>query len=163
MEFLEAVAIGMFRGVWNRYRAKGDTYSFNKRNDVYSGWGISIEGACAEKVVAKFVKKYWVGVLSGKDDGADVGEYGVRSSWRNDGDLILHPKDRDDRIFIHVAGVAPWQVITGWLLAGDGKKEEYWRTPETNKYCTHEAYFVPQSNLNRMTTLPGLGQGEGVK
>jgi hypothetical protein len=123
---------------------------FLNRKDAYGakreeGWQLSIEGTAGEMAVAKWCNRYWNGNL-GDLKADDVGRLQVRTGWRDDSRLILHPSDRDDRAFILVTGLAPIFVLRGWIWARDGKKAEYWRDPAGGR----PAFFVPQRALRPM-------------
>jgi hypothetical protein len=108
-------------------------------------WGLDIEACLAELAVAKAYNLYWERLA--RNPAAlrgDVAELQVRSTWREDGSLILHHEDPDDAIFILVTGRAPTFDIRGWIRGSDGKEERWWRTGDGRP-----AFFVPQSALNR--------------
>lgn len=138
-EFLEAAIVGTLRQVINMSKGVPDRYGF--KGDA---WGVHIEGACAEKLVARETKSYWIGALNHKDSGADAGPWGVRHTPLESGSLLLHPADADDRTFILVVGLAPYQRIVGHIKGAEGKLEEFWRTD-----VRHPAFFVPQSALEK--------------
>lgn len=137
-EFLEAAIVGTLRQVINRSKGVPDRFGFDG-----DPWGVHIEGACAEKLVARETKHYWIGALNSKDDGSDAGPWGVRHTPREDGSLILHPSDDDQQWFILVVGVAPYQRLVGSCKGFTGKVDEFWRTDVRTP-----AFFVPQSALD---------------
>lgn len=64
--------------------------------------------------------------------------------------LMLYPRDHDDAPFVLVTGIrTSVMVARGWLYGRDGKLPGWWDTnvPDPN-------YFVPQSRLRPMDTLP---------
>jgi len=136
-EFLEAAIVGTLRQVINKSKGVPDRYGFEG-----DAWGVHIEGACAEKLVARETGSYWIGALNQKDSGADVGPYGVRHTPLPGGSLILHPADEDNQTFFLVVGLAPEQRIVGSIDGGSGKSGEFWRTDVRTP-----AFFVPQSAL----------------
>jgi hypothetical protein len=73
----------------------------------------------------------------------------VRSTSHEGGCLLLHPKDKDDNIFVLLTGVAPNFKIRGWLYAKDGKNENYWMDIVGRR----PAYFVPQEALKPIEEL----------
>jgi hypothetical protein len=87
----------------------------------------------------------------GKWRADDVGIYQVRSTRLDGGSLILHKTDKNEAIFVLVTGEAPEFKVRGWMRAVDGKQEKWWRDTK------RPAYFVPQSVLEPMETLPGRG------
>lgn len=121
---------------------------------VENAWTLNMEGAAGEMAVAKALGIYWSGNI-GNLGAADVGPMQVRTSSRSDGDLILHPRDRDDAIFVLATGLAPSFRIVGWLYAVTGKDDKYWRDPAGGR----PAYFVPQRLLRPMyEIMAGAGR-----
>ena len=106
------------------------------------GWHIDIEAACAEVALAKHLGVFWDGSV-GTGKAIDVGKYQVRHTPRENGALIIRPRDSDFEQFVLVTGVAPDFIIRGWILGVDGKVQKYLRDPN-GKF---PAYFVPQSDL----------------
>ncbi len=125
----------------------------NNRKAAYGctdddAWDKDIEGACGEIAVAKALGIYWNGSIG--DLAVDVGPYQVRTTGLEHGCLMLHKKDEDDKQFILVTGRAPRMRIVGWIFAGDGKRDEWWKDP-TRK--GRPAWFVPQAALKDFATL----------
>lgn len=111
-------------------------------------WGMDIEGAAAELVVAKWLGKYWNSVADDPTQlEGDVGRYQVRHTRRIDGRLILHDKDKNDAVFVLVVGQYPNYYICGWTDGATGKQQQYWRNGE------RPAFFVPQYALLDPTEL----------
>lgn len=113
--------------------------------DAEHSWGMDIEGAAAEFVVAKKRGLFWnavVGVSDVRGLPGDVADLEVRSTSRSNGCLLLHESDPDDRRFILVTGAIPSLTIVGWMFGRDGKNPEWWRT-DTGR----PAFFVPQRAL----------------
>lgn len=74
-----------------------------------------------------------------------LGGVEVRTSRRPNGDLIIHPRDPDDRPFVLVRGPqGPSYEIVGWCMGRDGKRPEFWRDPARGR----PAYFVPAKVLD---------------
>ncbi len=114
------------------------------------GWQINCDGACGELVLAKYRNVYWDGSL-GNFGAADVGRIQVRTNPNEWGDLILHPKDANDDIFVLVLSHdAPMFHLRGWIKAGEGKHDKWWRDGTKNR----PAFFVPQDALIGMSSLP---------
>ena len=111
-------------------------------------WGMDIEGAAAEFVVAKWLGKFWNSVADDPTQlEGDAGCYQVRHTRRLDGSLILHDTDKSDAVFVLVVGQYPNYQICGWLEGRAGKQQQYWRN------CERSAYFVPQDALLDPTEL----------
>ena len=108
-------------------------------------------GALAELAVAKSLGLYWPPPLD-DFDACDVGGLvDVRATPRADGRLIVHPDDAADRPFV-LARLhdLPNVSLVGWKTAGEAQRPEYWIDPGNGR----PAYFVPESALARMDTLP---------
>jgi hypothetical protein len=112
-------------------------------------WAIDILAAGAEEAVAKLLGRYWTDTAD-PDSAGDVGDRTqVRWTPRNDGCLILHPEDPDDHYFFLVIGVMPVYTIAGYIRAGAGKQDAYWRAD-----LPRPAYFVPQTALRPYEVTP---------
>ena len=115
-----------------------------------SGWGLHIVGACGEMAVAKLLNKYWNGAL-GNLKADDVSMVQVRTRTKHTYDLIVHPSDPDDKMFVLVTGLPPKFRVHGWIVGGFAKTDKYWKDPAGGR----PAFFVPKSDLAPMTDLPG--------
>ena len=133
-------------GIMRRLNAKcaGRSETYGRARDP---WDTDIEAACAECAVAKGVGIEWAGATEPDYDG-DVGPLGVRYTNNDRGSLILHERDPGDKVFVLVTGADGAYVLRGWILAADGKREEYWRTDVRTP-----AFFVPQSALEDIERL----------
>ena len=97
------------------YRVKPDDYP----------WDNEIESACAEIALAKHFGVFWTG-LSGLG-APDAGPWESRwTRWLDTGKLLIYSKDRDERRYVLIDGVAPNMRLVGWLLAGEGKNKQWW-------------------------------------
>jgi hypothetical protein len=142
-EIVIAGHIGVMR---NAYNTRTDAYGAEQGNP----WGYHVLGALGECAVAKAYNLYWhphVGVY----DKPDVGPYQVRTTrFRNDRQLVLHPKDEDNRKFVCVVGMHTYFEIVGWCFAHEGKKQEFWADYFKNK---RPAFFVANRILRDPATL----------
>ena len=116
-------------------------------------WQADIQGMVGEYVLAKYFDKFWTPVVGKLDTNiGDVHGYQVRATpWRN-GHLIINEDDPPKDIYILITGentVGFTWWVRGWLVGGDGKREEWWGSKQKNRY----AYFVPQAELNEMSDL----------
>lgn len=136
-EMMLAANAGIMRHIENIKKGVKPSYGAGNQND----WQLDIEGAMGEFVLAKYLGVFWHG--KGKMRGDDAGIYQVRTSQRDDADLILHPKDEDEKIYWLVTGVNGIYQIRGFLKAKDGKQEKWWRNGAPGR----PAFFVPQSEL----------------
>lgn len=126
-------------------KARSEPYGHpSERGD----WDVVIEGAAAEMAVAKALRLYW-GDSPALDYNGDVGRYQVRSTDHADGHLILYERDADDATFVLVTGRAPAFTVRGFILARDGKRDEYL----ANGRLRSEGWMVPQSALRPIREL----------
>lgn len=129
-------------GVMRRLSAIKKNRQHAYGNPTIDLWGMDIEAAAAEMLVAKWLGKYWHSVADSPEElEGDVGKVQVRHTKRSDGSLILHDRDSSDAVFVLVTGCYPEMQIQGWILGAEGKQRRYWR--ETDR----PAYFVPQDAL----------------
>jgi hypothetical protein len=114
-----------------------------------TGWQINCDGAAGEMAVAKWLGIFYDGAI-GNFRAKDAAEYQVRTNPNDWGDLILHPKDADDDLFILVLSHAsPTFQLRGWLQGKEGKQQKWWRDGTKNR----PAFFVPQAELHPMCEL----------
>lgn len=138
-EITQGAMIGVMRQVQNIKKLRKPAYGVGREND----WQCHIEGALGELALAKFFNCYRAGV--GKFRGGDVGRVEVKTRSSPNYDLIVHPQMDDDLIVWLVTGRNGTYSIRGWIMAGEGKQEKWWRDPSGKK---RPAYFVPQSSLH---------------
>jgi hypothetical protein len=147
-EFFIAVQHGVMRQMQNLKNKLKDAYGA----EMMDGWGVHIEGACAETVLAKTMGVFYngnMGDLDATDVNLENSKIECRSTSHLTGRLILHEEDSDDAFFFLLVGKAPEFEIKGWIKGVDGKKKAYWSDP--TKKGRH-AFFVPQSALNRFVS-----------
>jgi hypothetical protein len=138
LELTQAAFVGCQRRIEALQRGRGDRYGYDA-----DGWGTDIEGAAAEMAYAKATNRYWLSVVEDpRELPGDVGPVQIRSTARADGCLILHPDDADDARFVLATGCAPTFTFAGWGIAGELKRDEYWRNG-----IARPAFFVPQEAL----------------
>lgn len=142
-ESMHAANVGILRRISAEF--KNRTHANGLSRDA-APWDIDINGAMAELAVAKLLGVYWTGA---SELGAiDVLFCDVRHTTVPDGCLLIQKTDANDRPFVLVTGIMPEFNVCGWMLAGDAKQDQYWRT-DTGRPC----YFVPQSDLRLMEDL----------
>jgi len=143
-------ALGAIEGVFRRIRAvyKGYTHLNNlDRNSEADGWGNELDGALAEQALCKWANVYWTGL---EHEGAmDAGFAQARSTRNPRGCLVLHKKDKPHHLVVLVIADLPRFHLVGWLRTGDGQQQRYW----SEKVKGRPAYFIPQSDLNPMSSL----------
>ena len=125
-----------------------------------TAWGDSgsrrrnLVGVLGELAVARSLNIYFSGGFCGS---ADVGEFEVRATERENGRLILHPSDKDHSVFVLVTGVNLDKFtanVRGWILAADGKKPEFWDDPT---FRNKPAFFIEPKLLQPMKDLSNAG------
>jgi hypothetical protein len=126
----------------------------NRHGESDNGvWQRHIEGAMSELAVAKYLGIGWT-AHHGRTDQADltIGStlVEVRSTWRPNGRLILHPEDKSDAVFVLAIGMNGRYKLAGWMLASDAKTPKYWGDKANNG---RPAYWIPQGDLYRMKDL----------
>jgi hypothetical protein len=104
-------------------------------------WKLDNDGCCAELALAKYLNLSWTGTV-GNYDAPDVGGLvDARSTHHVNGRLRITKKDPDYRPVVLVITRPPFFDLIGWLFAYQGKREEWWTAPQTNRFN----YFVPRS------------------
>jgi hypothetical protein len=109
-------------------------------------WHVDIEGALAEYALSLFLDVSWngQGKYYGAPDIGNVAGVDVRSTQHENGRLIIHEANDDNRVFWLLTGFRGLYVVRGWIWGWEGKSQQYWTDP-TGK--NRAAYFVPQSAL----------------
>jgi hypothetical protein len=129
--------------------------------DPKNAWAEDIEGAGGEFAVAKYLGLPWSSTV-GIYDAPDVGHYHVRTDLsRHRRTMVIRPGDFtkrnrpmcDDDICIGVLSYFPEFIIMGWKRVGDCKEERWLDAPDQRR---PKAWFVPESALEPMDTLPGM-------
>jgi hypothetical protein len=137
-EMMQGAMVGVMRQVQNVKSGHGVNY-FGARDE--NSWSLHIEGALGEMALAKHLNVYYGG--TGSRGGFDVSNVDVRTTVYQNGRLILHPSDDDDRKYYLLTGHAGEYAVRGWIYGYDGKHSDYWDDPKGNR----GAYFVPQERL----------------
>lgn len=110
------------------------------------GWSNNIEGACGEMVVAKALGVYYDGhVNEFTRSVGDVDGWEIRTRSRHNYDLLVRPRDSEDKRYLLVTGVAPKYCIRGWAYGHEAKQEKWLKAYTTNR---PDAYFMPQRELH---------------
>ncbi len=93
---------------------------------------------------------------------ADVGSnIQVRSTNHSNGNLLVHPKDKDDQVFILVKSHDyPEMEVSGWVLGRDAKKKEFWEDGSNlPSFEGRACYLFPCEKLNPIETLKLFNYG----
>jgi hypothetical protein len=147
--------IGKKRQDYNDSINKKHAYGFKG-----NGHEIHVQGAISELAVAYVFNQEWSGF---KEDyqkiKADVGTiFQVRSTTHSSGNLILHPKDADDQVYLLVRLHAlPEVEIVGWVFGRDAKLPKYWEDG-TNRpqFKGRACYLFPYEQLKPVKELMQL-------
>jgi hypothetical protein len=149
-EFVEYGTLGLQRLSSALEKRRVGAHGFNR--NAQERYRIDIEGLHAEYVAAKALNLLPFTPCVGELDSA-MGDIGpglqVRSTKYSSGSLLIHDSDDDDHIFILVTGELGVFDVRGWIYARDGKKKSLWKD-----YKGRGAYWVPQSKLRKLDTLP---------
>ncbi len=139
IEMFNAASVGITRRL-SAVKRNRPSKTINPTLDL---WGLDIEAAAAELVVAKWLGRYWHSIVDepGTLEG-DVGKYQVRHTKHTNGCLIVYSKDSSDAVFVLVAGAYPDNKVAGWIMGRDAKNKKYWQDNRSTP-----AYFVPQDAL----------------
>jgi hypothetical protein len=147
-EMLQAFLVGGMRIMRAIRKRRQEPYGHNED----ASWEIVIRGVVAEIAVAKHLGIFWADDPA-LDYAGDVGGYQARSTHHPDGHLLLYPRDRDHQYFILVVTErAPDCRIAGFVLAGEGKRREFWEKP--GRRLRHPGWMVPQHALRPIAELP---------
>lgn len=141
-EYVHAAQAGFLRQAANVCRGRRDAHGYSG-----DGYDIHVLGAVGEYVVARALGLFWAG--PGRLAAPDVGTLQVRTRSQADYDLIVHPRDADDAVFVLVTGQELRYVVRGWMYGRDAKQRHFWRDPAGNR----PAFFVPQACLRRIEEL----------
>lgn len=137
------------------HRKAGTPGAHGLRHDTEGGAELCRIGCQAEAAVAKHFGVPRVGFAEDyKLIPADVGaNLQVRSSLREGGDLLLHPSDDPDAVYVHIrTHRRPWFEITGWVRGRDGQTQEFWRLGK--KFLPRPAFLVPADRLRPLADIP---------
>jgi len=145
-EMLAAAFVGVRRHVAAIARGLADKHGLTGDKD---GWGLHIEGAAGEVAAAKALGRYWSASVNTFKAGYDVDGIQIRTRSQDHYDLIIRANDPSDAIFVLVTGASPNFKVHGWILAGDGKCDEFVQSHGNRP----PAWFVPQSRLNSIESL----------
>lgn len=142
-----AAAVGMRRMIDSLTHRRRQAAGGVDATGASSGWQQHIEGACGEMAFAKGLGRYWSGSVNTFKDGGDVGAVQIRTRSRDDYDLIVRARDRDEDYFVLVVGQCPVYRIVGYILGGDAKRPEWSR----DRGGHGQAFFVPQRSLKALS------------
>ena len=140
-EMTMAALAGVQRGVFAIYNEVKPRYGAGNGES----WQKNIEGAMGEFACSKVMNMFWSGKgeIGQIDIGNDSRGCEVRTTKYNDGKLMLHPDDDDDKVFALMTGSYGLYTYRGWILAKDGKQQEFVDELQPGR----PAFCVPQSAL----------------
>jgi hypothetical protein len=146
------VFVSAMTGVSRNIKSIAPSKGYNGIDNRKRGWQDNCDGALGEQALAKWLNVYWDGTPNTFRKKPDVAEYEVRTNAESWGDLIIRDRDKDDAIYILVLSHdCPRFVIRGWMMGGDAKQDQWRRAGDRSR---PEAWFVPQSELHDMDSLP---------
>lgn len=121
----------------------------------WGAWQRHVEGAMGEQAVAKALGVEWDPHI-GRVDRPDL-QFGglvveVRTRRYGKAELITHPEDRDDAVFILAVGMNGSYRLAGWITGADSKHQRFWGD---NAKKNRPAFWVPQEELYPMKQLLG--------
>lgn len=158
---LEAAIVGCRRRIASIYDDLDDdkgTYNPN------CPWMTDIEGAAAERALAKYMGVPWNGGVN-TFKAPDVATFQVRSTTLGHGSLILRHRDKKpDEIYVLVIGECKRRepsdrphggkyIPIGWMTCREAKTPRWWRTDKN-------AWFVEQGALHDLTEI-GIYERQG--
>ena len=138
--------VGVLRRVNGLHLARTDRH----HGGPSEPWDADITGAAGEYVIAQYRRLDWALDFPANlsEHTADVGDgIGVRSTHHANGHLILYPDDNDSHLFYCVTVVGLSWRIAGWMLASEGKRDDFWR--ERGPGVRSPSWWVPQRYLHR--------------
>lgn len=142
-ELRMAATAGVDRRIENIYGSTRKKYGASWRD---AEWDRDIDGCIGEIVVARFLNHYWSpGTWQSPDLRRKIE---VRSTRYQDGCLLLHQDDIDDRPYVLVTIDLPRACIRGWAFGREGKLQQYW-----HQDARSPAFFVPQHVLRSTDSL----------
>ncbi len=148
----QANKAGNDRQSYNEKIGKKDAYGFRG-----NGRKIHIQGATAELAVSIALNEDWIDFSEDYELlEADVGKnIQVRSTDYKYGNLLIHPKDKDEQVFILVKSHNfPEMEIVGWIKGADAKKDEYWEDGSNwPAFRNRPCYRVPYQKLNPIKNI----------
>ena len=145
-DFITCHSIASMNELYKHTKGVGHHWSVKKADESAN----YILGAVGEYAVAKYLGKFYDGNV-GNLEAVDVaGEYEVKTTPVPGGHLIIKPEAKDDKPFV-LAVVEDMTVrLPGWMMGTDIKQEQYERADQHGRVL----YWVPQSDLHPMSTLP---------
>ncbi len=143
-----AAMVGVKRHIGALRDRRADQHGATRDN----GWTLHIEGAAGEMATARALGRYWGAPIGTYKRGGDVGAVQVRTRCSDDYDLLIRDRDRADDVFVLVTGLAPNFTVRGWIYGHEARRDE-WRKEHGGRPA---AWFVPQSALHPLRTLPGV-------
>ena len=134
--------------VYNNTRA-GRSHRWGMTSENTDVWGVNIEAMLAETALAKHCGVYHHLAPHGDRDKGDVFINGVPHEVRHtkyqNGCLLLHNGDQQDRKYWLITGAVGVYQIRGWILGAEGMLKKYWSEPQPGRGC----YMVPQDRLSK--------------
>jgi hypothetical protein len=142
-EVVVVTVIGAFRSQRSRDRRFHDRFPDSGYGD--DPLGVDIDAAGAELAASKATGLRWNMTCGFNLSEPDLGHgTEVRHTRRDDGGLIVRPKDPSGRVFLLVTGTLPRYRVVGHLAGVDAMRDEFrWE----------DVWLVPQSRLRPLGEL----------
>lgn len=152
-----AMATDSGQARYDRRREAGSKQRYGRNADDHTV-ELEIEAIGAEMAVARVLNRTWEDQDTPDYDG-DVGErVQVRHTRHTNGQLLLHPDDKDNHAFFLVTGTFPNYNVVGWLMGKQAKSVGEIKELQPGRPCV----CVQQKDLrappNDRPVAPGLSE-----
>ena len=143
------IYIGAVVGV-RRHISSINSKRMNEVGNPNFSWAIDIESSCAEMAVAKALGLYWDSSVNTFKEADIKPDIQVRHTEKDNGNLIVRPKDSNHEKYVLVTGKWGKYNIHGWIYGKDAKVDKFLFKGYNNM---PDAWFVPQNKLNNINEL----------
>jgi hypothetical protein len=145
---------------WIEAHTKGCRQRFGQRGDYRENVSRHIIGAMGELAAAKALRVEWPATVNEMHVGNGLpGGIEVRTGMHARSLLVVRPNTPDGVRVVWVKGhEAPLFTVTGWIVARDAKRPEFWKAPAERP----PAWFVPDFVLRKIDTLAVAAAAEEV-
>jgi len=140
-EYAQAVLPALFNVLRGHHNNRRTDHGKKSKRGVTKRFGDGVIGYCGELVVAKYLNLPWTPGDRFPTTGDVNNQIEVRTTYYENGHLLIYDVDDDDVIFYLVRGDYPTLEIVGYILGGDAKRPEWWRDGDP------PCYWVPDSAL----------------
>jgi len=149
-ELTQGATAGAMRQIYAMSKGLKGKFAATRVED----WGQNIEGALAERAVAKALNLCQEFHKNGDGDLRHFGKkLEVRQTRYKAGKLTVYDYNDPQSIYILVVGDSPTFTIAGWGEGVEVMQPEFWAEPPTVK---KPAFWVPQEALRPISELAEL-------